>query len=101
MKYEVVFLAEAEGDLNNLFDYIADQSGAVRAQTYVARIEAACSKLASFPNRGAPRPDLLPGLRTLSFEGRALIAYRIENRRVAIVRVFYGGRDYERELTNQ
>jgi toxin ParE1/3/4 len=66
MKYEIVFLAEAESDLNNLFDYIADQSGAVRAQDYVGRIEAACAKLASFPNRGAPRDDLLPGLRTLS-----------------------------------
>jgi toxin ParE1/3/4 len=101
MKYEIVFLAEAEDDLNNLFDYIADQSGAVRAQSYVGRIEAACGKLAAFPNRGAPRDDLLPGLRTLSFERRALIAYRIDGMTVSILRVFYAGRDYERELTGE
>ena len=101
MKYEIVILAEAESDLNNLFDFIADQSGAVRAQNYVGRIEAACTKLASFPNRGAPRDDLLPGLRTLSFERRALVVYRVENETVSILRVFYAGRDYERELTGE
>ena len=101
MKYSVVFLAEAEGDLNNLFDYIADQSGALRAQNYIGRIEAACAKLSSFPNKGAPRDDLLPGLRTLSFERRALVVYRVENTTVFVLRVFYGGRDYERELTGE
>lgn len=101
MKYEIVFLAEAESDLNNLFDYIADQSGAVRAQNYIGRIEAACAKLASFPNRGAPRDGLLPGLRTLSFERRVLVVYRVENDTVSIVRVFYAGRDYDRDLTGE
>jgi toxin ParE1/3/4 len=101
MRYEIVFLAEAEDDLNNLFDYIADQSDAVRAQGYVGRIEAACGKLTAFPNRGAPRDDLLPGLRTLSFERRALIAYRVDGTTVSILRVFYAGRDYERELTGE
>ncbi len=101
MKYEIVFLAEAESDLNDLFDYIADQSDAVRAQDYIGRIEVACAKLASFPNRGRPRHDLLPGLRTLSFERRALVAYRVENETVSILRVFYAGRDYERDLTDE
>ena len=101
MKYEVVFLAEAESDLNNLFEYIADQSGAVRAQNYIGRIETACLKLSNFPNRGAPRDDLLPGLRALSFERRALVLYRVENTMVSVLRVFYGGRDYERELTGE
>ncbi len=53
------------------------------------------------PNRGAPRDNLLPGLRTLSFERRALVVYRVENDTVSILRVFYRGRDYERELSGE
>jgi len=98
MKHQVVFLAEAEDDLNHLFDFIADQAGAVRAQSYVGRIEAACGKLTTFPNRGVPRDDLMQGLRTMSFERRALIAYRTEGDTVFILRVFAAGRDYEQEL---
>lgn len=99
MSYKVVFLAEAEGDLNKLFDFIADQSSAVVAQRYVGRIETLCLGLADFPNRGLLRDDLAPGLRTTSFERRALIAYRIDGNQVLIVRVFAAGRDYERELS--
>ena len=35
----------------------------------------------------------------MSFERRALVVYRVENTTVFVLRVFYGGRDYERELT--
>lgn len=100
MSYEVFFLTDAEEDLNNLFDFIADQSGAVTAYKYVGRIEAFCLKLADFPNRGLSRDDLAPGLRTTSFERRALIAYRIDGNNVLIVRVFAAGRDYEGELSD-
>jgi toxin ParE1/3/4 len=37
---------------------------------------------------------LEPGLRTIPFERRAVIAYRVTNA-VEITNIFYGGRDYE------
>lgn len=45
--------------------------------------------------RGRRRDDLFPGLRTVPFEGRAVIAYLAREHRVEITNIFYGGQDYE------
>ena len=55
-------------------------------------------RLATFPERGRRRDDILPGLRTIGFERRATIAFRVLKTRVEIVSIAYGGRDFEREL---
>jgi toxin ParE1/3/4 len=94
MVLEVTFRPEAEADLFEIYSYIADKAGLRIAGDYVARIEAACFSLATFPERGALRNDLAPGVRVLIFERRATIAYRVEGDRVRIARVFYAGRDY-------
>jgi toxin ParE1/3/4 len=54
--------------------------------------------LADFPQRGTRRNDLLPGLRTIGFERRATIAFRVPRTRVEIVTIAYGGRDFESDL---
>jgi toxin ParE1/3/4 len=41
--------------------------------------------LATFPERGTRRDDILPGLRTIGFERRATIAFRVLKTRVEIV----------------
>ena len=46
-----------------------------------------------FPERGAQRDDLRPGLRVIGFERRVTIAFHITSETVVIDRVFYGGRD--------
>ena len=94
MTLEVTFRPEAEQDLFEIYSYIADKTGLETAGNYVARIEAACLSLATFPWRSAPREDLAPGVRALVFERRATIAYRVEGDRVRIARVFHAGRDY-------
>jgi toxin ParE1/3/4 len=95
MTHKVSFRPEAEADLFALYRYISDRSGPVRAGDYIARIEAACMALAAFPERGTKRDDLAPGIRTIGFERRATIAFLVEDKTVRIVRIFYGGRDYE------
>jgi toxin ParE1/3/4 len=95
MTHKVSFRPGAEADLFALYRYISDRSGPVRAGDYIARIEAACMALATFPERGTKRDDLAPGIRTMGFERRATIAFRVEGDTVRIVRIFYGGRDYE------
>jgi toxin ParE1/3/4 len=97
-KYEVSFRPQAEADLFGLYRYIAQQSGTAVAGAYVDRIEAACLGLETFPERGTRRDDLRPGLRTMGFERRATIVFQVMDREVIIVRIFYGGRDYERIL---
>ncbi len=49
------------------------------------------------PHRGTKRDDLRPGLRIVPFRKRTAIAFEIDEseRTVAILRVFYGGQDYE------
>ena len=51
--------------------------------------------LATFPERGTKRDDLAPGIRTIGFERRATIAFRVGDDTVRIVRIFYAGRDYD------
>jgi len=96
--YTVVFRPMAEDDLLNLYDYIADHGGRKAAGDYVGRIEALCLSLRHAPLRGTPRDDIKPGLRIVGFERRAAIAFRVVRSEVVIVRIFYGGRDYERIL---
>jgi toxin ParE1/3/4 len=93
MRAEVRFHPEADADLNNLFEYLRTQASARVAGDYVRRIHAACLALETFPHRGAPRPDVGRGIRVLGFERRVSILYRVDDNAVAILGVFYGGRD--------
>lgn len=95
---EVVLLDEANNDLTALSVYIASQSSEAVANRYVGRLYAACTALAHFPERGTKRDDILPGLRTIGFERRATIAFRVLPTRVEILTIAYGGRDFERSL---
>jgi toxin ParE1/3/4 len=90
----------AEDDLLRLYDYIAERAGRKIAGDYIARLESACMSLRNAPVRGAARDDIAPGLRIIGFERRAAIAFRVMRSEVVIVRIFYGGRDYERILRN-
>ena len=67
----------------------------MRAEAYIGRIEKACMSLAMFPERGLRRDDLAPGLRTIGFERRVTIAFRVLDQIVEIVAIAYGGRDFE------
>ncbi len=99
--YAVTFRPAAEADLFELYDYIAAQSGLTRAGDYIARIEQACLALSTFPGRGTKRDDILPGLRTVGFERRATIAFRVLSDTVEIVAISYAGRDFESELRKE
>lgn len=55
----------------------------------------ACFQLVDFSERGTPRGDLLPGLRTVGFERKSVIAYFVQDDDVVIVNIFHGGRDWE------
>jgi toxin ParE1/3/4 len=96
--HKVVFRPQAEADLLALYRYIAEESGTVRAIEYVSRIEASCMALATFPKRGTRRDDIAPGLRTIGFERRVTIAFRVLKDVVEIVTIAYAGRDFEGEF---
>jgi toxin ParE1/3/4 len=97
-KYEVSFRPQAEADLFDLYRYIAEESGRAVAGAYIDRIESACLALETFPERGTRRDDLRLGLRMMGFERRVTIIFQVLEHEVVIVRIFYGGRDFERLL---
>lgn len=97
-KFEISFRPHAEADLFRLYRRIAQESGHDIAGAYIGRIESACKALETFPKRGARRDDIRPGLRTMGFERRATIVFQVKAEEAVIVRIFYGGQDYERAL---
>ncbi len=100
-RFEVGFRPLAEADLLALYRRIAAAAGTEMAGAYIDRIEAACLALETFPARGTKRDDIRPGLRTMGFERRATIVFRIPRRAVLIVRLFHGGQDFARALRGE
>jgi toxin ParE1/3/4 len=94
----IVFRPEAEADLVGLYEYIGERAGYKIAGDYIDRIEEACMALATFPKRGTRRDDILPGLRTIGFERRITIAFRVLRTQVEIVTIAYAGRSFEDDL---
>jgi toxin ParE1/3/4 len=92
--HRVTIRAEAERDLADIYDFIAEKNPDA-ALKFVSGLWELALSLGTFPRRGVPRDDLMPGIRCLSFRGRATIAYRIVRGVVEVTRVFYRGRDYQ------
>ncbi|MCK6449667.1 MAG: type II toxin-antitoxin system RelE/ParE family toxin [Alphaproteobacteria bacterium] len=95
---EIVFRPKAEGDLFALHSYIVAEAGLAVADAYIGRIEAACKSLETFPERGTRRDDIGRGLRTMGFERRVTIVFRVARSKVEIVRIVYGGQVFARAL---
>ena len=99
MTFSVVVTPEAEEQLVNLYRYIAAAGSPEAAARYTDSIVAFCEELATFPHRGRARDDIRPGLRTIGYRRRVLVAFSVISQGLLIVGVFYGGQDYEAVLT--
>jgi plasmid stabilization system protein ParE len=95
VNYEIVVSPEAWAQLDALYDYIAAAASPIVALRFNDDILDQIGRLRDFPNRGASRGDILPGLRTIAFRRRVTIAYVVETVAVLVVGVFYGGQDLE------
>jgi toxin ParE1/3/4 len=90
---EVVFSPAAIADLEEIGDYIAQDSPA-RAETFVAEIRARCNRIADMPRAAPQRADLRAGIRMVPL-GRYLIFYSIDDG-IRIERILHGARDLPR-----
>jgi toxin ParE1/3/4 len=84
----------AKTDLVKLYDWIADAVGATVAITYIERLETYIRAFDLASERGHLRDDVRPGLRVVGFDRRVTIAFTVEDDRVVILRIFYGGRNW-------
>jgi toxin ParE1/3/4 len=95
-RYKVTYREAASADILNIYRWVYEASlDPVTAERFTARLLAACEHIGAFPLAGRTRDDLMTGLRTMAFERRAVIAYRVGDENVDIINVFYGGRDFE------
>lgn len=94
----VEFSEDARSDLIALYDWIADAASPDIALGYVERLERYCLDLDLASERGHLREDVRPGLRVVGFERRVTIAFTVEEDRVVILRLFYGGRNWPEEM---
>lgn len=102
MTRSVVYSPRARQQLADLYLWIAEQSGFPdRAEGYVSAIFDYCDSLAEFPMIGLARDDLRPGLRTIGYRRRAVIAFAVNEDAVEIHGVYYGGQDYETLITTE
>ena len=94
MPNPIVVTPEARDQIDQLCHYIAAAAqDADIAMRFVDSQLDHITTLADFPQRGTPREDIRPGLRTIPWKRRATIAYVVEERDVVILGIFYAGRD--------
>ncbi|MGV8968334.1 MAG: type II toxin-antitoxin system RelE/ParE family toxin [Cellulomonas sp.] len=97
----VVFRCEALAQLEELEDFVVAAGSPVAAVDLVDALVAFCEDLAPFPLRGTDRDDIRPGVRTIGFRRRAVVAFAVREDSLVILGVYYGGRDYEPILRSQ
>lgn len=84
---------EAETDLDDIWYYVAKESGSVEtADRMIDRITETFYLLATHPHLGRRREDLRAGLRSFPV-GRYIVFYRIAGKDVLILQVMHGSRD--------
>lgn len=99
MKARIVeYALKAQQDAAWIYRTVATASSPNVALGYVARIREFCDRLAYGAERGHRRDDIRPGLRIIGFERRVTVAFVVGAERVVILRIFYGGRDWEDDL---
>jgi toxin ParE1/3/4 len=96
--HRVIVAPEAQAQLVSIYSYIAGEAGPTVAFAFTTAIVDYCESFTTFPNRGTRRDDLRAGMRTIGFRRRVTIAFDVDGETIAIIGVFYGGRDMEDAL---
>lgn len=101
MKYEVLMLPEAEGDLVAVYRYVAEHDSAGKAEKLLTVLEQKCSALSGNPERGHSVPELrriyVTGFREIHFKPYRII-YQIVVDKVYLHAVLDGRRELQELL---
>lgn len=103
-RYEVLLTEDAQRDLEDLFDYIAEHDSQTAANHMLDRIEKVIDSLSSLPERGSVPKELLAigirDYRQIFFKPYRLI-YRTIETRVYIYLIVDGRRDMQTLLARR
>lgn len=90
MPLRLFFTKSAERDIEGIATFIARENPAAAAR-FVRDLRQRAELLTEFPASGRARDELRSGARTLAFDRKVLILYRIGPDSVRILRVRYKG----------
>jgi plasmid stabilization system protein ParE len=85
----------ADADLEEIWQYVCESSGAVRANALEDELHTAMDTLGKSPGIGHLRHDLADEALRIWTVHKFLIVYRPEIRPVQVVRVLHGARDLQ------
>ena len=94
MAHRLVYRPRAAEDLEAIYRFIALDSP-TQAFHFIEQIEHRCDLLRDSPEQGRLRPDLRAGLRIVPYGRSVVIAYHVTGDVIEVLRIFYGGQDYE------
>ena len=108
MKYAVERARDTDRDLAEIFDFLTESyqsfgedfdDAAKSAAERLRGIETEMLSLGDAPHQGTLRPDLLPGLRSVT-KSRAVFYFDVDDDRrvVRVLAVFFGGQDHHRRM---
>ena len=98
---QVFYSPAARTDLTNILRWIAAAGAPQSGLLYVERIERFVDGLDLASERGRSREEVRPGMRVAAFERRVMVAYRADDVSVTILRIFYGGQNWERAMSEE
>jgi toxin ParE1/3/4 len=104
MRYEVLLTKDAERDLEEIYDYIAERDAPGNAEHVLDSIEKAVKSLSAFPERGSRPKELLAlGIREYrqAFFKPYRLIYRVLGQRVYVYLIADGPRDMQTLLARR
>jgi toxin ParE1/3/4 len=96
--FEVLLTKDAAGDLEELYDYIAEHDAPLKADYVLNRIQKVIDTLATYPERGSyPKELLALGIREYrqTFFKPYRVIYRVIDRRVYVYLIADGRRELQ------
>ena len=91
---QVRYEEQASLDLLAVFDWLSETASPLSAIRIVNDLATFIEGLDLAAERGTLRDDLRPKLRVLG-HGRAVVAISVDEDAVYVLRIFYGGQDWE------
>lgn len=85
----------ADADLDEIWRYVSEASGVLRANVLEDELHAAMHRLGRSPGMGHSRHDLADEVTCFWAVHKFLIVYRPQTRPVQVIRVLHGARDVQ------
>ena len=92
-----VLSAEADQDLDEIYDFILEQFGSTQAVIYLTQLDELLEPLCHNPEMGRERTDIRDELRSMVYNNH-VVFYRVLKNHLHIVRVLHGSRDIPKFL---